>query len=89
VIQDDEVACRELVELVTDYFEGALSEEDRRRFEDHLLQCDGCREYLEQMQTTVAALHRLCDEPTRPHKLENLFALFNDWSSQRDGPAGV
>ena len=39
----DEVACRELVELVTDYLEGALQPAERRRFEAHVAGCDGCR----------------------------------------------
>ena len=35
-----ELTCQELVELVSDYLEGALSPEDRRRFEEHLAGCD-------------------------------------------------
>ena len=31
-----ELVCQQVVELVTDYLEGALSEADRRRFERHL-----------------------------------------------------
>ena len=32
----DEMSCKELVELVTDYLEGALPPEDRARFDAHL-----------------------------------------------------
>ena len=38
--------CREVVELMTDYLEGALSAIDRHRFEEHIAGCDGCRAYL-------------------------------------------
>ena len=42
--------CRELVELVTAYLEGALSSGERKRFDAHLAGCDGCTTYVEQMR---------------------------------------
>lgn len=48
--------CRELVDRVTDYFEGALSTGERRRFERHLARCSGCRVYVQQMRQTVRIL---------------------------------
>ena len=48
-----ELACQEVVELVTAYLEGALEPVDRERFEEHLVFCDGCDNYLEQMRTTI------------------------------------
>ena len=48
--------CRELVELVTDYLEGALDRETRTRFDEHLALCPGCETYLEQMAETAARL---------------------------------
>jgi anti-sigma factor RsiW len=47
------LTCKELVELVTDYFEGSLPRSERRRFERHLTGCDGCSVYLEQMRQTI------------------------------------
>ena len=38
----EQLSCQELVELVTDYLEGALSAEDGARFEDHISRCGGC-----------------------------------------------
>ena len=32
----EQLSCQELVELVTDYLEGALSEEETVRFESHI-----------------------------------------------------
>jgi anti-sigma factor RsiW len=46
----DELACREMVQLVTDYLEGALSLDDRTRFEQHLVFCKGCAAYVRQMR---------------------------------------
>jgi predicted anti-sigma-YlaC factor YlaD len=48
------LTCRELVELVTDYLEGALDEDTARRFEEHLAVCPGCRTYVDQVRETVS-----------------------------------
>jgi len=52
----DEVACKELVELVTDYLDGALPPELKDRFQTHLTDCDGCVEYVRQIGLTIRAL---------------------------------
>jgi anti-sigma factor RsiW len=49
-----DLSCQELVELVTDYLEGALAHEELARFEAHLATCPGCEIYLEQVRTTIA-----------------------------------
>jgi anti-sigma factor RsiW len=56
--------CVELVELVTDFVEGALDPATERRVVDHLAECDGCSTYLEQMRATARALGEL-----RPDRL--------------------
>jgi anti-sigma factor RsiW len=38
----EDLRCRELVELVTDYLEGALAPAERARFEAHVADCPGC-----------------------------------------------
>ena len=62
----EEMTCRELVEIVTDYLEGALSDRIRLRLEAHLAGCPHCRLYLTQMRLTIAALGSLRDAPTAP-----------------------
>ncbi|HEU5266157.1 MAG TPA: MFS transporter [Jatrophihabitans sp.] len=52
----DEFACQELVELVTDYLDGALPPELREQLQTHLTLCDGCAEYLHQIGLTIDAL---------------------------------
>ena len=42
----DDLACKELVELVTEYLEGTLPPAERARFDAHLGQCEGCHTYL-------------------------------------------
>ena len=63
----DEITCQQFVELVTDYFEGALGTTTLSRVEEHLVMCDWCVTYADQMEATVGALHELKDhEPADP-----------------------
>lgn len=75
----NELTCKELVELVTDYLEGALSEADRRRFEAHIAGCSGCRNYLGQMQQTISTLGKLAEEHIDPVAKEDLLSIFRNW----------
>ena len=61
-MSDTEPTCRELVELVTDYLEQALPDDVRASLERHLLDCDDCREYLRQIELTIAVVGRLRDD---------------------------
>jgi anti-sigma factor RsiW len=71
--------CREVVELVNDYLEGAMSPEDRMRFERHLDECPHCVTYLEQMRLTVGVLGRLREDALPPAVRDELVRLFADW----------
>jgi predicted anti-sigma-YlaC factor YlaD len=57
----DEVTCHQFVELVTDYFEGALPPRTLGQVEEHLVMCDWCVTYAEQMRATVDSLRMLRD----------------------------
>jgi anti-sigma factor RsiW len=81
------ITCRELVELVTDYLEGALPEADRIRFEQHLASCEGCTIYLEQMQLVVKASGRLREEELDPQARDVLLETFQGWKRSRGSPA--
>jgi MFS family permease len=54
--EHDEFACKALVELVTDYLDGALPPELQDKFQTHLAGCDGCVEYVRQIGLTIGAL---------------------------------
>ena len=62
-VADHEVTCQEFVELITDYFEEALTPRTLSLVEEHLVMCDWCVTYAEQMQHTVAALRTLSERP--------------------------
>jgi anti-sigma factor RsiW len=74
-----ELTCQELVELVTDYLEDALSPADRLRFEDHLGICPGCATYLDQMRITIQAAGHISEESLDPVVRDQLLDLFRNW----------
>jgi anti-sigma factor RsiW len=76
--RDDPLVCREFVELVTDYLEGALPEHERVRFEAHLAECDGCAGYLEDMRRLIGSLHEVPEPPANPATREALLRAFRD-----------
>jgi anti-sigma factor RsiW len=74
----EQLSCQELVELVTDYLEGALPEADRDRLEEHIAGCDGCRDYIAQMRTTVALTSEARPVGLTPDAENALLAAFRD-----------
>jgi predicted anti-sigma-YlaC factor YlaD len=72
-----ELACQEIVELVTAYLEDTLQAVDRERFEEHLVFCDGCDAYLEQMRTTIR-LAGSADVALPPELEERLLEAFRE-----------
>jgi anti-sigma factor RsiW len=79
LIHQKEMTCQELVELVTEYLEGALPDSDRRRFDVHLSACPHCVAYIEQMRTTVRLTGRLGEEHLQDEAIEEVLAAFQDW----------
>jgi anti-sigma factor RsiW len=77
--QVEQLSCRELVELVTDYLEGALCAEERLRFEEHIGRCNGCRVYLEQMRQTISLLGHLPEDALTPEAERALLDAFRGW----------
>jgi predicted anti-sigma-YlaC factor YlaD len=74
-----DLTCREVVELVTDYLEGALPDADRARFEEHLAGCEGCSIYLDQVKTTIRVTGRLDEDSIPAEHLERLTRAFRNW----------
>lgn len=75
--------CRQVVELMTEYLDGALSAEDRARVEDHLNGCDGCRAYLAQLRATREVVGRLAEEPIPKAVEDELVKAFRDWRPRK------
>jgi anti-sigma factor RsiW len=75
------LTCQDLVELVTDYLEGALTDVDHARFEEHIALCPMCQVHLEQLRVTVRELGQLRERDIDPDILVEMQARFRDWRS--------
>jgi anti-sigma factor RsiW len=78
----NELSCKELVELVSDYLEGALPPPERTRFEAHLAGCRGCRAYLQQMRLTIRTLGTLTEEAIPDEAKRKLLDVFRSWKAR-------
>jgi len=76
---DQHITCREVVELVTDYLEGALNADETSLFEQHLNFCDGCVTYLDQLRLTTETVGHIAEDDVPPEARERLLTAFRDW----------
>lgn len=73
--------CRQFVEDVTAYLDGALPETVMALVEQHLADCAHCREYLSQMRRTIGATRELAqqDVDTMPDEVrQRLMRAFRE-----------
>jgi anti-sigma factor RsiW len=80
-LRKNPLVCQEVVELVTDYLEGALPRRDRRRFEAHLAGCAHCTEYLAQMRRTLELTGRLVAEDLSADARREFEDIYRNWRS--------
>ena len=78
-----DMACQELVELVTAYLDGSLSRSDHRRFRAHISGCDHCTAYVEQMRLVIEATGSIMEEDLEPTAREELLEAFRGWKGER------
>lgn len=78
MMDEQDLPCKEVVELVTDYLEQALLPEMNARIEEHLAECPGCDTYYEQVRQTIAALRKLTEAPMLPGTREALLLKFRE-----------
>ena len=76
-----DLTCEELVELVTDYLDGALDPKTAGRFEQHLAVCPGCETYVEQMKETASLLGEIPAESLSEEMQSALLRAFRDFST--------
>lgn len=71
--------CHELVELVTAYLDESLALDERARFDEHLVECDGCENYLQQFRSTIDTVGRIGGDEIAPEFRARLMDAFKDW----------
>jgi anti-sigma factor RsiW len=79
--------CEELVDLVTEYLDGALPGPQRLAFEQHVAICPPCRGYFAQLRKTVRVGGRLREEDLPVDVRTALLAAFRDWQRESNGGA--
>jgi anti-sigma factor RsiW len=80
-----EIVCRQAVELVTDYLEGALSRGERRRLEQHLASCPHCREYLAQIRATIRLTGTVRPDDLSLQMQDDFIELYRRWAGEGTG----
>jgi predicted anti-sigma-YlaC factor YlaD len=81
-LNQDELNCQEVVELVTDYLEQALLPEMQAQFEKHVADCPGCDTYIEQLQQTIMMLRKLSAQSMFPETKQELLEIFRNWKQR-------
>jgi len=82
----DDFPCNELVEVITDYLDGAMADADARRLEEHLTVCPGCASVLEQFRILIGINGRLGEADVRrlaDTDRDQLLQAYRDWSATR------
>ena len=77
-----DITCKQLVDLVADYMEEAISDESRAQFEQHLAECGYCSAYMQQMNFTVKLTKQLTDDEIKPAPKE-LLDVFRKWKDEQ------
>jgi anti-sigma factor RsiW len=73
-----ELACIELVELLTDYLEDALPPDEAAAVEAHLATCPPCQAHLAQLQATIDALGAIPEQTLPEAAYDALLSAFRD-----------
>jgi predicted anti-sigma-YlaC factor YlaD len=71
-------ACQEVVELATEYLEGAMTPEQLVAFEVHLNFCDGCFAFLEQVRATATLAGTVAEDDVPDEVMTTLLSVFDE-----------
>lgn len=84
--QQEELVCRDFVELVTEYLEASVLEPLKTRIEEHLDECEDCERYLDQIRKTISLLGKLASAaPVSDEAQTELTELFRQWKAASSG----
>jgi anti-sigma factor RsiW len=74
-----DLPCQEIVELVTDYLEGAMDAPLRASFEAHLAGCPHCTHFLEQIGAAIRIAGTIRAENLSPEFRTGLLEAFREF----------
>ncbi len=72
----DDLPCRDLVEMVSDYLEGTFDPETEARIRTHLTWCDACSDYVEQIRAITDLSSRLRDDDVPQRLRREILSAF-------------
>lgn len=73
--QMSQLRCKECIDLLVDYLEGALPEEQDKKLDEHFLGCPPCLEFLDQYRASTT-LSRKALEIEMPQELADKLSEF-------------
>lgn len=79
------IDCADLVELVTEYLEGAVDELTAAEIEAHLARCPGCDAYVAQMRETIQVLGHVPVESLSDEAVAALMSAFRNFNGLERG----
>ncbi len=82
-MSNDELSCQDFVDLVTEYLEGTLAPAATSRFEQHVDECPGCQNYLDQMRSTLRVLGSVRFDTLTAAARQDLLTAFRSWRDDR------
>ena len=82
LLRPEEIPCQQVVELISDYLEGALPARSRRRLDYHLAGCPHCTAYLAQMRETLRLTGRLVPEDLSPEMQREFADVYRRWRAE-------
>jgi anti-sigma factor RsiW len=82
LLRPEEIPCQQVVELISDYLEGALPARSRRRLDYHLAGCPHCSAYLAQMRVTLRLTGRLVPEDLSPEMQREFADVYRKWRAE-------
>jgi len=75
-----EFSCQEMIEVVTNYLDGALPPDEQQRFDRHLSRCAGCNTYVDQIRETIRQTGMVPrEESLSPVLREQIVEQFRNW----------
>jgi anti-sigma factor RsiW len=77
----EQIVCREVLELITGYLDGALPADTRAAVEEHLSRCDGCTRMLAQFRRTIELTGMLTEEQVTESQRATLLNAFRGWAT--------
>ncbi len=79
------LTCRKVAEILVDYVDGSMSEEDRANFDRHFCGCVPCAIYLRTYHDTILLTKSLPNVPLPPEFLSRLKEVFAKECGQKQG----